>query len=104
MFLRTDIQRTLQNSRVDDYLLTWMEAFLIDRKAGGVAEGTLRFYHSKLKLFSDYGEAQAIQQIGQITPSFIHQYLLYLEGTGHNAGGRHAAFRDDPCILFVVRE
>lgn len=93
MFLRPDIQRTLQNSRVDDYLLTWMEAFLIDRKAAGVAEGTLHFYQSKLKRFSDYCEAQAVRQIGQITPSLIRQYLLYLEETGHNAGGRHAAFR-----------
>jgi hypothetical protein len=50
-----------------------MEAFLIDRKAAGVAEGTLHFCHSKLKLFSDYCEAQAVQQIGQIPPSFIWQ-------------------------------
>ena len=43
MFLKSETQRTLQVSNVDDYLLTWLEAFLIDRKAAGVAEGTLRF-------------------------------------------------------------
>ncbi|MBE3144844.1 MAG: tyrosine-type recombinase/integrase [Planctomycetes bacterium] len=85
--------RTLQVSNVDDYLLTWLEAFLIDRKAAGVAEGTLRFYRQKIKLFSDYCDALAVKQIGQINPPFLRQYLLYLEEYGHNAGGRHAAFR-----------
>ena len=93
MFLRPDTQRTLQISTVDDYLLTWLEAFLIDRKAAGVAPGTLRFYRQKLKLFADYCDAQAIKEIGQISPSFLRQYLLYLEESGHNPGGRHAAFR-----------
>ena len=93
MSLKVETQRTLQVSSVDDYLLTWLEAFLIDRKAAGVAEGTLRFYHQKIKLFSDYCDAQAVKQIGQINPSFLRQYLLYLEESGHNAGGRHAAFR-----------
>jgi hypothetical protein len=63
MFLKSDTQRTLQVSNVDDYLLTWLEAFLIDRKAEGVAEGTLRFYHQKIKLFADFCEVQAIKQI-----------------------------------------
>ncbi|MCX6038937.1 MAG: phage integrase N-terminal SAM-like domain-containing protein [Chloroflexi bacterium] len=88
-----ETQRTLQVSNVDDYRLTWLEAFLIDRKAGGVAVGTLRFYRQKIKLFSDYCDALAVKQISQITPSFLRQYLLYLEESGHNAGGRHAAFR-----------
>jgi len=93
MSFKIETQRTLQVSNVDDYLLTWLEAFLIDRKAAGVAEGTLRFYRQKIKLFSDYCDAQAVKQIGQINPSFLRQYLLYLEESGHNAGGRHAAFR-----------
>src|SRR5450759_3723769 len=93
MFLRPDTQRTLQVSNVDDYLLNWLEAFLIDRKAAGVAQGTLRFYRQKIKLFTDYCDALTVKQISQITPSFLRQYLLYLEESGHNAGGRHAAFR-----------
>ena len=43
MFLRTDNPRTIQLSSVDDYLLNWLEAFLIDRKASGIADSTLRF-------------------------------------------------------------
>jgi integrase/recombinase XerD len=93
MFLIAETQRTLQVSTVDDYLLTWLEAFLIDRKAAGVAPGTLRFYRQKIKLFSDYCDTQAVKQIGQINPSFLRQFLLYLEESGHNPGGRHAAFR-----------
>jgi len=73
--------------------LNWLEAFLIDRKAEGVADGTLRFYRQKIKLFSDYCDAMTVKQISQITPSFLRQYLLYLEESGHNPGGRHAAFR-----------
>lgn len=93
MSLITETQRTLSVSNVDDYLLNWLEAFLVDRKAEGVAEGTLRFYRQKIKLFSDYCDAMSVKQIGQITPSFLRQYLLYLEESGHNPGGRHAAFR-----------
>ena len=93
MSLITETQRTLQVSNVDDYLLNWLEAFLIDRKAAGLANGTLRFYRQKIKLFSDYCDAQAVKQIGQINSPFLRQYLLYLEENGHNAGGRHAAFR-----------
>ncbi len=80
MSLITETQRTLSVSNVDDYLLTWLEAFLIDRKASGVATGTLRYYRQKSKLFTDYCDAQAVNQIGQITPSFLRYYLLYLEG------------------------
>jgi integrase/recombinase XerD len=93
MYPKIETRRTLQISTVDDYLLNWLEAFLIDRKAAGVAEGTIRFYRQKIKLFSDYCDALSVKQISQINPSFLRQYLLYLEGSGHNAGGRHAAFR-----------
>jgi len=70
-----------------------MEAFLNDRKAQGAASGTLRFYTQKLKLFLDYCQAHVVERIGEITATFIRQYLLYLEESGHNPGGRHAAFR-----------
>lgn len=78
---------------IDDSILIWMEGFINDRKAQGLASGSLRFYRLKLKLFWDYCQAHSIDRIGQITADFIRSYLLYLEGTGHNPGGRHAAFR-----------
>jgi site-specific recombinase XerD len=94
MSTKFETQRTLQVfSTVDDYLFNWLEAFLIDRKASGVADGTLRFYRQKIKLFTDYCDVQSVKQISQITPSFLRQFLLYLEESSHNPGGRHAAFR-----------
>jgi len=44
VFKETEVQGIISKSLVDDYLLTWLEAFLIDRKAQGVNEGTLHFY------------------------------------------------------------
>jgi len=80
-------------SAMDDSILVWAEAFLNDRKARGSAEGTLDFYREKLKLFFSYCDALVVERISQITPTLIRQYLLHLENTGHNPGGKHAAFR-----------
>ena len=77
-----------------------MEAFIIDRKGRGVAKGTLRFYKQKLKLFYDYCDAQLVSTIDQITPTIIRQFLLYLEETDHNPGGRHAAYRALRAFLY----
>jgi hypothetical protein len=48
-----DKQGALLKTLVDDYLLTWLEAFMIDRKAQRVSEGTLHFYEVKSYLLSD---------------------------------------------------
>ena len=58
-----------------------------------MADGTLRFYRQKIKLFSDYCDGQAVKQISQITLLFLRQFILFLEESNHNPGGRHAAFR-----------
>ena len=100
MLTQNETQRTLSNSYVDEYLLNWVEAFLIDRKARGLASGTLRFYQQKIKLFCDFCEAQVISEIGQITPTLLRQYLLWLEETNHNDGGRHAAYRTVRAFLY----
>jgi site-specific recombinase XerD len=93
MFLNAREHRTIEKVSMDEYILTWIEAFLIDRKARGCAKGTLEFYRFKLKLFTDYCEMQLVKHISQITPQVIRQYLLYLEDKDQNPGGRHAAFR-----------
>jgi integrase/recombinase XerD len=89
----TETYQSFHTAIVDDSLLTWMEAFLRDRKAQGMAAGTLQFYSEKLKLFLNYSEAHFIETIGQISSTFIRQFLQFLEETNHNPGGRHAAFR-----------
>jgi site-specific recombinase XerD len=76
-----------------DYLPVWVEAFLVDRKAGNKAAGTLIFYRKKLKHFLAYCDTQLITRIGQLTPQGIREYMINLEDTGHNSGGIHASFR-----------
>jgi site-specific recombinase XerD len=93
MFLNPQTQRTNKNYFIDEYLLTWVDAFLIDRKARGSAKGTLDFYSQKIRKFTNYCEIQAVKNISQISPGFIRHYLLYLEQVKHNPGGRHAAYR-----------
>lgn len=93
MFLNPHELRTNLKSNVDDYIETWMEAFLVDRKANGVAKGTLMFYSQKLQGFAIICEAQELKQISQITPNFLRQYFLHLVETNHNPGGMHAFYR-----------
>jgi len=86
-------QGTLSEIKFDDYLGTWFEAFLVDRKAQGFSEGTLHFYRVKLKKFSAYCDSQMVTHVHQITPNYLREYLLWLEHNGHNEGGRHAHYR-----------
>jgi len=91
--LATDTRQIDRVVIAEDGLLSWLNAFLHDRKAQGLAQGTLRFYTQKLRLFLDYCEGHAVGSISQITALFIRQFLLYLETMDHNAGGQHAAYR-----------
>jgi len=104
MFLNAREHRTIEKVSMDEYILTWIEAFLIDRKARGCAKGTLEFYGFKLKLFTDYCKTQLVKNISQITPHLIRQYMLYLEEQDHNPGGRHAAFRALRAFLLWYEE
>lgn len=85
---------------LEDLIYTWLEAFIIDRKARGVAEGTVEYYRKKLKLFYDFSDSQFVTTIDQITPNVIRQFLLHLEEAGHNPGGRHAAYRALRAFLY----
>jgi hypothetical protein len=73
---KSDTQRTLQASIVNNYLLTWLEAFLIDCKSEGVAVGTMRFYRQKIKLFSDFCQGQEAKQIERSRPLFYANFCL----------------------------
>lgn len=76
----------------NDYLATWIDAFLIDRKAQNLKPGSVQFYKEKLVAFLAFCETQAITRISQITPNDIRQFMLALEA-GHNAGGCHTFYR-----------
>ena len=95
MFKQLDTQGTLSKIIVNDFLLTWLEGFLIDRKAQGVSEGTLHFYEVKFKSFIRYCEIEHIKYVKQIT-----EYILWLEAAGHNPGGRHAHYRAIRAFLY----
>lgn len=86
-------QGTITKWAQDTYLLTWIGAFLTDRKAQNMSPGTLHFYRSKLELFTRFCEGQAVTQITQIDSNLIRQFMLWLEETGHNPGGIHACYR-----------
>ena len=43
----TKNQWTITKFEQDSHLLTWIEAFLVDRKSQGLAKGTLYFYQKK---------------------------------------------------------
>ena len=93
MTTKTIDQRTITNFSQDSHLLTWLEAFLIDRKAQGLAQGTIGFYRLKLSHFADFCESQAITQISQIDPNTLRKFLMILAENGHNPGGIHAHYR-----------
>jgi site-specific recombinase XerD len=93
-------QRIITKFSQDTYLLSWINGFLLDRKAQNMSKGTLTFYQKKLKLFTDYCNAQVITQITEITPEIIRLYLVYLEERGHNPGGVNAAFRTLRTFLY----
>ena len=75
MATTTKNQWSITKYQQDTHLLTWIEAFLVDRKVQGLSKGTLYFYQKKLKLFADFCEAQVITQISQITPNLLRAYM-----------------------------
>jgi|SRR5271157_2521948 len=87
----TQTQRIVQVAN-DDYLPVLVESFLTDRRAGGMARGTVTFYAKKLKYFSAYCDAQALTHLADLTPDFLRGFIL-LMGEGHNPGGVHAVYR-----------
>ena len=100
MFKATDTQGILLKTLVNDYLLTWLEAFMVDRKAQGLSKGTLHFYEVKFKSFIRFCENEQITYVQQISPTAIREYILWLENKGHNPGGRHAHYRAIRSFLY----
>jgi site-specific recombinase XerD len=87
-------------SNQDTYLLTWIEAFLFDRKAQNLSKGTLDFYRRHLNIFIKFCDSQVISQIDQLDPITIRKYVIWLEEKGHNPGGISAAYRSLRAFLY----
>lgn len=86
-------QLTITKNLDDDYIDLWIKPFLIDRFERGLSKNTIKFYQAELKLFLTFCETVAIKNFSQLTPHEIRLFILWLEQTGHNPGGRHAAYR-----------
>jgi hypothetical protein len=72
MFLNANENRTHENLLMNMTLLTWIEAFLIDRKTRGCAKGTMQFYHFKLKLFPAFCGTQLVKIHSQLGSTMIN--------------------------------
>jgi len=89
---------------VNDSLSTWIENFLTDRRAQGMANNTLLYYKYKLRQFYEYAETQSVTTISNIDANLIRQFLLWMESTNHNPGGRLTSFRAIHSFLYWVEE
>ena len=69
-----------------------LEAFLIDRRARGLAPRTVEWYAEQLKPFLLWLEEQGITEVLAITPEHLRRYLIAL-GDEHNPGGVAGRFR-----------
>lgn len=77
----------------EENLDTWVDAFILDRKAQNMSPGTIHFYTWKLKYFLNFCRNGEIERISEISPETIRKYILWLEEAGHNPGGTHQCFR-----------
>lgn len=78
---------------IPDYIEDWVNQFYKAKRQKNVSPNTLIFYKQQLKYFKKYCDDQIVERISQLTPVFIRDFLLWMEETGHNPGGRHAAYR-----------
>jgi integrase/recombinase XerD len=94
------IQGIIKTFEQETHLLTWIEAFLVDRKAQNLSKGTIEFYRHHLCLFTNFCDPQLVTQIDQLDPTLLRNYLIWLEEKGHNPGGISAAYRSLRAFLF----
>lgn len=86
-------QGSIEEITLNDSLSYWIESFLFDRKSQNMAPGTLFFYQVKLRTFLKYCDGQQITRLSQLDSNELRRFMAWLEGTGHNPGGRHALYR-----------
>lgn len=96
------MQRTISYDLTDQDtdLGIWLEAFIGAKISAGKAHGTIEWYKEKLAYFVRFCEGKYIKQITQITAGDIREFMLQLEESGHNPGGRHACYRAIKAFLY----
>jgi integrase/recombinase XerD len=71
----------------------WIDGFLRDCRVRELSPFTISFYRAGLAGFEAYCRAQDVTTVQAITADLIRSWLLELEATKHNPGGRHAKYR-----------
>ncbi len=74
-------------------LRSWADAFLNAKKAESASANTLATYGKCLAPFLEWCALRSVNTITDVTAEQLRAYLLHLEETGHNAGGRHIYYR-----------
>ncbi len=91
---------THKKSNIQVDLLSLKESFFTRCRSQGLSPGTIHFYKIKLSKFTSFCLEKWISSILELTPSILREYLLFLQDTGHNPGGRHAHFRAIRTFLY----
>lgn len=76
-----------------DMIRAWAEGFLRDCRVRDLSPYTITYYRQQLEHFCKFADSQNVVGVLDITPDLLRAYLLDLEKTGHNPGGRHAKYR-----------
>lgn len=79
-------------STESDSIRAWAEHFITDRKVSNLTENTIIYYQLKLGRFIKYCIENGVENIGELTPSFLRGYLEVLAST-HTPGGVLSYFR-----------
>ena len=92
MFLAKNHEQTILEISQGDYVSAIADSFLSARQARELSKHTLRFYREFLRTFIEYGNANSLSFIQEITPDFLRRYFLAF-GEKYNPGGVHGAYR-----------
>src|SRR5690554_4388182 len=75
-----------------------VEGFLADRRARGLAAGSLRFYAQKLVPLRAFLQGLGVQSVQEINPQHLRAFLQGL-GESHSPGGVHGHYRAAKAFL-----
>lgn len=95
---KTDDNRMIRQKL--DGLDAWILAFLRDGQARELSAFTIKFYRERLVHFVEFCKGQEVTEVHHITAPLIREFVLSLKASGHNDGGRHAAFRALRAFLY----
>lgn len=86
----SDLQRMTRQE--PEALNKWIEGFLRDARVRELSHYTVKYYRAQLADFERYAALQTVTTVSGITPDLVRGWLLYLEATGHNPGGRRTKY------------